>query len=103
MAKKTKLAKTQGNLKPERKFPKFFIVDAADWQALYVDGKCVYQHHEVDFVHELKKYGIDISSAWAEGDPVLRDCDQWPENLKDVVFDEDPQGFQLKLQLGSGL
>ena len=94
--KKIKLAKTHGNLTPERKFSKFFIVDADQWQALYVDGKCVYQCHEVPMYiifAELRKAGIEIAGAWAEGDPSLMDGGMWSEDLKDVVFDKDPQGF----------
>lgn len=39
------------------------IVNADTWQALYVENKCVYQHHEVELEH-LKKYvpGVHVGA-----------------------------------------
>lgn len=70
---------------------KFVVVDSDQWQGLYVDGVLVFQYHSVDLVSQLKKFGVDISSVWADSDPTLYDTGKFPARLEDV--DQGPQGL----------
>jgi hypothetical protein len=72
---------------------KFVLVEADNWVGLYVDGKCVEQHHDIDLVEWLHKYGVDIRAKYAYNEPCLVGGDAWsvpgvlPESLKDIEFD----------------
>lgn len=66
---------------------KFVVVDADNWQALYVDGECVEQHHEVDLVGQLRQHGVDIVQYGAYEDPSLEDGG-FSDNLSEVKFDK---------------
>lgn len=66
------------------------LVNADDWQALYVDGKLVYQHHEVDLVHWLEKLGlVKIDEVWADNDPYLKEKNHFPEEMRALIPDSD--------------
>lgn len=83
---KKKQPKSSDTPMTKKKWPKFVLVEADDWEALYVDGKCVEQHHHVNLVAQLRAYGIDIESKNAYSDPGL-DSGAYPDDLNKVTFD----------------
>lgn len=61
--------------------------DAGEWQALYVNGKCTTQDHNIelyDFIMYLKQIGIVKSYKSVEGTTE----DYFPEDLGDVKLVE---------------
>jgi len=66
---------------------KFVLVEADYWVGLYVDGKLVEQHHDVDLVEYLRKYGVDIRTKYAYNDPQVTVEGTLPDYLSDVKFD----------------
>jgi len=72
-----------------KKNHKFVLVECDYWVGLYVDGELVEQHHDIDLVPFLKKYGIDIQTKYAYNDPQVTEAGTLPENLKDVKFDKN--------------
>jgi hypothetical protein len=74
----------------KKKQPRLTLVNCDDWQALYVDGKCVYQHHEVDLVYQLEKLGlVKIDEVWADNDPFLKENARFPEEMQALIPDSD--------------
>lgn len=72
------------------KQPRLTLVNADDWQALYVDGKLAYQHHEVDLVHWLEKLGlVKIDEVWADNDPYLEEHAGFPSEMRAIIPDSD--------------
>ena len=55
-----------------KKDHKFVLVEADYWVGLYVDGKCVEQHHDIDLADFLRKYGVDINALENVGIPALK-------------------------------
>lgn len=44
------------------------VSNSGDWKGLYINGKCVYQHHDVEDVlggHIVGKYIRSFSYEWA--------------------------------------
>jgi len=70
-----------------KKAHKFVIVEADNWAGLYVDGVLVEQHHDIDLVEWLAKYGVNIKLRHAYNDLQVAESGQLPEDLKDVEFD----------------
>jgi len=72
------------------KQPRLTLVNCDDWQALYVDGKLVYQHHEVDLVSWLEKLNLlKIDEVWAEDDPYLKENARFPNEMRAIIPDSD--------------
>jgi hypothetical protein len=72
------------------KQPRLTLVNCDDWQAFYVDGKCVFQHHEVDLVHWLKKLDlVKIDELWADNDPFLKENGRFPDEMRAVIPDSN--------------
>lgn len=69
--------------------PKFVVVNADYWEALYIDGKCVEQHHHVDLISQLKKHGVDIEERAAYEHPGLEEEGEFPQDLDKVKFDKE--------------
>lgn len=65
----------------------FVLVEADNWAALYVDGTAVEQHHDVDLVDWLKKYGLNIRREEAYSDPAVYEAGEFPAKLRDVKLD----------------
>lgn len=74
--------------KKNKRVPKFLLVNADYWQALFIDGKCVEQHHEIDLIDYLKDNGVDIEERDAYEHPGLEDEGQFPEDLDKIKFDK---------------
>ena len=68
---------------------KFVLVEADNWAGLYVDGKLVEQHHDIDFTEWLPKYGVNLKLKYAYNDLQVAESGQLPENLEDVEFDKE--------------
>ena len=73
--------------KKAKKDHKFVLVEADNWVGLYVDGECVEQHHDIDLVEYLSKYGVNIKTKFAYNDPQATEQGTLPDFLKDVKFD----------------
>lgn len=72
------------------KQPRLTLVYADDWTAFYVDGKLVFEHHEVDLVHQLEKLGlVKIDEVWAERDPYLNENGRFPSEMRALIPDND--------------
>lgn len=72
------------------KHPRLTIAHADDWTALYVDGKLVEQHHEVDIIDWLEKLNlVHIDEVWAEKDPFLMENGHFPEEMRALIPDSD--------------
>lgn len=71
---------------------KFVVVEADNWVGLYVDGECVEQHHDIDLVEWLRKYGVDVRTKFAYNDPQVTEQGTFPESLGEVKF--DPKGAE---------
>lgn len=65
----------------------FVLVEADNWVGLYVDGELVEQHHDIDLVEWLSKYGVNIKSKSAYEDPEIVETGRMPEQLSEVKFD----------------
>lgn len=73
-----------------KKQPRLTLIHADDWQALYVDGKIAYQHHEVDLVHWLEKLNlVKIDEVWADNDPYLKENNRFPDEMRALIPDSD--------------
>lgn len=73
-----------------QKQPRLTLIHADDWQALYVDGKRVYQHHQVDLVHWLEKLNlVKIDEIWADNDPYLKENASFPDEMRALIPDSD--------------
>jgi phosphoserine phosphatase len=81
------MAKTKAARAKVKKDRKFVLVEADNWVGLYVDGKCVEQHHDIDLTEWLRKYGVNIRTKYAYNDTQALYEGTLPENLKDVEFD----------------
>ena len=68
--------------------PKFVLARADDWEALYADGECVEQAHEIDIIPWLRKFGVRIEGRAAYNHPDLDDVGCFPDKLDEVVFDK---------------
>ena len=44
------------------------IVSASDWEVVYVDGKKVFEHHEMDKTHLLEELGIPWHLSYQGGE-----------------------------------
>jgi len=66
---------------------KFVLVEADNWAGLYVNGKLVEQHHDIDLVEWLAKYGVPIKLKYAYNDLQVAESGQLPESLDEVDFD----------------
>lgn len=61
-----------------------------DWEALYVNGKCVAQNHTVQIIYELKKLGLlEIAEVAAYNDPYPEKYGNFPDDIRDVTPDSD--------------
>lgn len=79
---------TRPSAKPVQ--PNLTLVSCDDWEALYVNGKCVAQNHTVQLIYELKKLGlIDIAEVEAYNDPYPEDHGRFPDDIRDVTPDHD--------------
>lgn len=73
------------------------IIRADDWEGLFVDGKLVYEYHEIEraTLRKLcKEYDIkftEIQEAWvtSEYEDHLNDVGGFDENLSDVGYELD--------------
>lgn len=72
------------------KQPRLTIAHADDWTALYVDGKLVSQHHEVDIIDWLDKLNlVHIDEVWADNDPYLEENGHFPDEMRALIPDDD--------------
>ena len=58
-----------------------------DWEGLYINGKLVYENHNVDakvIMRELAKHGMDAAEAEVDDD-WLMEKGRLPEDATDVV------------------
>ena len=79
---------TLPSVKPAQ--PKLTLVSCDDWEALYVDGKCVAQNHTVQLIYELKKLGLlEIAEVAAYNDPYPENTGRFPDDIRDVTPDSD--------------
>jgi hypothetical protein len=70
--------------------PRLTLVHCDDWEAFYVNGKLVYQHHHVDIIDQLEKLGlVKIDEVWAENDPFLRENARFPDEMRALIPDND--------------
>lgn len=46
---------------------KFVLIDADDWQGLYVDGKLVYEGHRVEMSDLASAANLNFKKEYAEG------------------------------------
>jgi hypothetical protein len=81
------MAKAKTAKAKKAKNHKFVLVEADYWVGLYVDGKLVEQHHDIDLADYLRKYGVDIRTKFAYNDPQVIMSGTLPDSLKDVKFD----------------
>lgn len=67
-----------------QKPPQIFIARVDDWEALYIDGKCVYQHHSIE-IHDLKEYIPNLSSDFYDDlqERVEGECG-FPDTLEEL-------------------
>lgn len=65
----------------------FVLVEAEDWVGLYVDGKLVEEHHDLDLTDWLSKFGVNIKTKHAYNDRQVTESGTLPDNLNDVEFD----------------
>ncbi|MEG2381824.1 MAG: hypothetical protein RSB38_09025 [Oscillospiraceae bacterium] len=71
------------------------IIKADDWEGLFVDGKLVYENHEIDrlTLRELcEDYSLNfvkIGEVWVtdEFKEYLWDVGSFPENLSEVEYE----------------
>jgi hypothetical protein len=74
----------------EKKQPRLTLVNCDDWQALYVDGKLAYQHHQVDIIAWLEKLGlVHIDEVEAYEDPYLAENACFPDEMRALIPDHD--------------
>ena len=74
---------------------KAIIISASDWEGLFVDGKLVYENHEIErgvlrgLCKEYKLEFTEIEEAWVTEDYEDHLCDvgSFPVNLSDVAYD----------------
>lgn len=65
-----------------------YLVQSADWQAVYVDGEIVDQGHNIDWMFVIAELGCNtyidtVDQQWAE------DQGYFPDNLNDVCLSEN--------------
>ncbi len=75
--------------------PKIRIVSIDDWTAVYIDGKSVYQGHEISTHHllfdVLPENGIrlDLDISWVEGGPEdeaeANECGNLPDEAGNLI------------------
>jgi hypothetical protein len=71
---------------------KFVIVVADDWEAIYFDGKCIAQDHEIrrDYLlRYMRDYGVNaanVEEIEAYNDPHL-ESGRFPDKLEEVTKD----------------
>jgi len=80
--------------KSAKKYKSLVLVSTGnDWEGLFVDGKKVYEHHEVSNQLISKwsaKTGLVIEKKWttAEETSKTEDCGCFPELLKDMELED---------------
>jgi hypothetical protein len=72
--------------KAPKKISRFCIVQADDWEGLFIDGKCVAQNHSFSPSEVLETFGIDCDYKFADQD-WLGERGGFPNNLNDCKFD----------------
>lgn len=74
---------------------KIRLIELDDWQALYIDGKCVVQDHSLNLVNVIKKIApdIDFKVAYLNEDEIDGGwCPQnWSEKLEKRTAGEDEE------------
>lgn len=68
----------------------FVMVEADNWEGLYVNGILVEEGHcsDVDLIGWLRKYGLNISFKSAYNDPEVQQTGTLPQVLKGLKFDK---------------
>lgn len=74
---------------------KLIIIECDDWEAMYLDDECIWQHHHMDrydFIKLMEKYNLkpkDIYSFWAdeEDEKYAYDYGQFPNKLSELKGD----------------
>lgn len=61
----------------------FTLVSGDDWEALYIDGKEVYQHHRVT-ARDVLEYGKLKHTTFEVDQNWLEDQMEFPDNLDDI-------------------
>lgn len=74
---------------------KLIIIQTSDWEAFYLNGKCIWQHHYMDRYefsklmekYKLKSSDIYVFEATVEDEGYAYDYGQFPDNFSDLKGD----------------